>query len=922
MQNTKTRPRRAAGPFFFLAFCLLSHGEIALYLYLKTGHLIKGEINCTGSQTDFLDSFRQVFLRKAFRPVRDLNHPTVVNISITVYAILGVNEKDQLLTSFLWLTMVWFNEFAEWEPALCGGVQNISVPAEEMWIPDIFVLQFVDEDKSPHLPYLLVDHNGRVRFLKPLRVVSSCNLSIFRFPFDIQNCTLTFGSFLDSVVQHIKLGLLLPMDNIERLSRDALTSQGEWELVKTESFFADEMVDLVTFNIIVKRRPILYVVNLLIPSAFLMLIDVLSFNLPPHTVDRASFKMTLLLGYTVFLLILNDLLPATSSGTPLIGIYFSLCLAMLVIGLLETVFVMNILHRGSSQCPAVPIWARTLVLQYLARLVCYKKLDQFEPESLNNSFISETAKHGKNINTQISQVEPTQGGLQTQLFLRNISNDLHSMRCLMEGYFEQQEMAEEWLLKFGSAELRCTEPASGPSYESLREVFDKKSLRPTLNYSRPTSVNISFTIYAVLGVNEKSQILTTFLWLRMFWYNEFLTWMPAHCGSVEKISLPVEDIWTPDIVVYEFIDEDKSQRTPFVYVNHTGRIRYDRMLRVVSSCNLGIFNFPFDVQNCSLTFGSYMHTGRDIRLGLALPVNQILKNSLQYLETSGEWELVNIEGSPDILKFGIDEWDIITFWVVIRRRPLLYVVNLLVPSAFLMLIDILSFFLPPHSTDRASFKMTLLLGYTVFLLIMNDLLPSTANGTPLIGIYFSVCLALLVLSLLETVIITHVMHRGAMQSIIMPAWVRSLVLGFIAQLICYRKKAVNADITLSPTNIISSCENATRPPASSSDHGGIQGNAGLFFFAPSEQKGSLPNVPELLPSDALYPGPEMQLALIIQNLRRVREMLESKHHLRAQEEEWMLVAYVLDSLLYRLYLIFIASYAIIIISVWCVWYNI
>ncbi|KAE8603490.1 hypothetical protein XENTR_v10014349 [Xenopus tropicalis] len=127
------------------------------------------------------------------------------------------------------------------------------------------------------------------------------------------------------------------------------------------------------------------------------------------------------------------------------GIYFSLCLAMLVIGLLETVFVMNILHRGSSQCPAVPIWARTLVLQYLARLVCYKKLDQFEPESLNNSFISETAKHGKNINTQISQVEPTQGGLQTQLFLRNISNDLHSMRCLMEGYFEQQEMAEEWL---------------------------------------------------------------------------------------------------------------------------------------------------------------------------------------------------------------------------------------------------------------------------------------------------------------------------------------------------------------------------------------------------------------------------------------------------------------------------------------------
>ncbi|XP_069829574.1 5-hydroxytryptamine receptor 3A-like isoform X2 [Dendropsophus ebraccatus] len=307
----------------------------------------------------------------------------------------------------------------------------------------------------------------------------------------------------------------------------------------------------------------------------------------------------------------------------------------------------------------------------------------------------------------------------------------------------------------------------------------------------------------------------------MFWQHEFLTWTPEKCGSVEKISLPVEDIWTPDIIVYEFIDEDKSQRTPFVYVNHTGRVRYDRMLRVVSSCNLGIFNFPFDVQNCSLTFGSYMHTVRDVRLGLALPVEQILQNSLQYLETSGEWELLRIEGGPDILKFGIDEWDIITFWVVVRRRPILYVVNLLIPSAFLMLIDILSFFLPPHSTDRASFKMTLLLGYTVFLLIMNDLLPSTANGTPLI-----------------------------------------------------------------------------------------------------EQKKFAPPVLDLLPPEALCPGTERQLAVISQNLSMVREMLEGRNDLRAQEEEWIQVGYILDSLMYRLYLIFIGSYAIIIISVWCVWYNI
>ncbi|KAL0159385.1 hypothetical protein M9458_043110, partial [Cirrhinus mrigala] len=56
------------------------------------------------------------------------------------------------------------------------------------------------------------------------------------------------------------------------------------------------------------------------------------------------------------------------------------------------------------------------------------------------------------------------------------------------------------------------------------------------------------------------------------------------------------------------VDDDVSQACPYVYVNHTGHIRYDRMLRLVSACNLQIFSFPFDIQNCSFTFGSYMHT--------------------------------------------------------------------------------------------------------------------------------------------------------------------------------------------------------------------------------------------------------------------------------------------------------------------------
>ncbi|KAM8887732.1 5-hydroxytryptamine receptor 3A [Synchiropus picturatus] len=440
--------------------------------------------------------------------------------------------------------------------------------------------------------------------------------------------------------------------------------------------------------------------------------------------------------------------------------------------------------------------------------------------------------------------------------------------------------------------LTCEEGHSGPTHESIQAVFDLQPFRPAVNLSNPTVTNISFTLYAVLGVNEKTQILTTFLWLRLYWHHEFLVWDPDQCDGVTRISLPVKQLWSPDIIVYEFVDDDVSQACPYVYANHTGHIRWDRMLRLVSACNLKIFSFPFDVQNCTFTFGSYMHTIRDVRVSPALTFKEMSGNSKRYLEASGEWELVDILGETSILRFGIDEWDIITFWVVIKRRPVLYVVNLLIPSSFLMIIDILSFYLPPHSVDRASFKMTLILGYTVFLLIMNDLLPSTANGTPIIGIYFSVCLALMVISLLETVIITHVLHHNSMKYQEVPEWVRVVVLKHIASLICYRWPEA--------------------PPPALPHRDTSEEVKAWSPAAPAAQQPSSSDESSSTPAE---------LQQICQYLGDLRGHLTSLKKESELQEQWCHVGYILDFLLFRIYLLIICCYALVIVSMWCIWIS-
>ncbi|XP_077440634.1 5-hydroxytryptamine receptor 3A-like [Vanacampus margaritifer] len=428
----------------------------------------------------------------------------------------------------------------------------------------------------------------------------------------------------------------------------------------------------------------------------------------------------------------------------------------------------------------------------------------------------------------------------------------------------------------------------------MQAVFDTQAFRPVVNLSNPTVTNISFTLYAVLGVNEKTQILTTFLWLRLFWHHEFLVWDPDKCDGVSRISLPVKKLWSPDIIIYEFVDDDVSQACPYVYVNHTGHIRWDRMLRLVSACNLEIFSFPFDVQNCTFTFGSYMHTIRDVRVSPALTFKEMSGNSKRYLEASGEWELVDILGETSILQFGIDEWDIITFWVVIKRRPVLYVVNLLIPSSFLMLIDILSFYLPPHSVDRASFKMTLILGYTVFLLIMNDLLPSTANGTPIIGIYFSVCLALMVISLLETVIITNVLHNNSMKYQEVPRWVRLVVLKHIANLICYRWQEESRPPSVTP-------EKPSQVPG------------------PLTQSESRTSAENPISNEGTAAMAELQQ--ICHHLSELRSHLSSMQKENELQDQWCHVGYVLDFLLFRIYLLLISCYALVIITMWCIWIS-
>ncbi|KAM5224556.1 5-hydroxytryptamine receptor 3A isoform 1-T1 [Hipposideros larvatus] len=315
------------------------------------------------------------------------------------------------------------------------------------------------------------------------------------------------------------------------------------------------------------------------------------------------------------------------------------------------------------------------------------------------------------------------------------------------------------LLTQGEARHRGSFQAHNTSRPALGRLSDylltnyKKGVRPVRDWRKPTTVAIDVIVYAILSVDEKNQVLTTYIWYRQYWTDEFLQWNPEDFDNITKLSIPTDSIWVPDILINEFVDVGKSPDIPYVYVRHHGEVQNYKPLQVVTACSLDIYNFPFDVQNCSLTFTSWLHTIQDINISLwRLP--EKVKFDKSVFMNQGEWELLGV--LTQFREFSIESsscYAEMKFYVVIRRRPLFYAVSLLLPSIFLMVMDIVGFYLPPDSGERVSFKITLLLGYSVFLIIVSDTLPATAIGTPLIGVYFVVCMALLVISLAETIFI-------------------------------------------------------------------------------------------------------------------------------------------------------------------------
>ncbi|XP_069175739.1 neuronal acetylcholine receptor subunit alpha-10 [Procambarus clarkii] len=317
----------------------------------------------------------------------------------------------------------------------------------------------------------------------------------------------------------------------------------------------------------------------------------------------------------------------------------------------------------------------------------------------------------------------------------------------------------------------------------LMSNYDK-SVRPSFKASMALNITFGLALTQIIDVDERNQILTTNCWLNQMWLDYSLQWNASDFGSIQVIRLPADKLWKPDIILYNNADSQYNNAilSTNIIVTSDGNVTWLSSAIFRSSCSINVEFFPFDEQKCVMKFASWTYDGFQVNL-----VIQTEEGDLSNYVTNGEWDLIDMIVDRNVVFYSCCEapYPDITYHIILRRRPLFYVFNLILPCVLITGIALMSFYMPSDSGEKVTLGITTLLSMTVFLMVIGESMPPTSEKLPLIGLYYGVTISLVSFATGLSVVTLNIHHRG-MRGREVPPFVKKVVFSYMAKMMCIR----------------------------------------------------------------------------------------------------------------------------------------
>ncbi|XP_062607795.1 acetylcholine receptor subunit alpha-1-A-like [Saccostrea cucullata] len=306
------------------------------------------------------------------------------------------------------------------------------------------------------------------------------------------------------------------------------------------------------------------------------------------------------------------------------------------------------------------------------------------------------------------------------------------------------------------------------------------SIRPTRNHRDRVDVFLAVYLIGIVNVDEQNQLLTFSCWFQMNWTDINLSWNPEEYDDVQLIHLKHDQIWKPDIIMYNSIESSTgSSSSTNIPINYKGQAIWWSRWIFKSTCLMDIRYFPFDVQECFLVFGSWSFDNSEINI---IPDNP--DTDLNRYYPNLEFDLIKYSIDNYTLKYA--EWThpflFIRYTVVLKRKPLYYLFNILMPTVLLIIISLIGFFVH-GSEEKISIGLTTLLSMVVLQMVVADSLPPVSDAIPLISLYYGISTLLISLSISINAVTLNVYHYGDSGHQV-PIILKRICFGFISRLLC------------------------------------------------------------------------------------------------------------------------------------------
>ncbi|ETN73305.1 Neurotransmitter-gated ion-channel ligand binding domain protein [Necator americanus] len=199
-------------------------------------------------------------------------------------------------------------------------------------------------------------------------------------------------------------------------------------------------------------------------------------------------------------------------------------------------------------------------------------------------------------------------------------------------------------------------------------------------------------------LNEKQQNVDLNVWVIQKWKDDFLGWNPYLYGMMNTTILPYDAIWLPDTYLYNSVVMNREETERYINVVVTTnfwkgergaeiKFMYPALYR--TSCMLDIRFFPYDQQECKLTISSWTSSKSDIDYEAEFD-----SVNLDNFIPNEEWVVVSFKINRVEEKFVCcpEPWVLLEAVLVVRRKPLYYIVNLVIPTSVITMVAVTGFF--------------------------------------------------------------------------------------------------------------------------------------------------------------------------------------------------------------------------------------